>query len=111
MEKVEAARMVTGTNEQEGGQFVPVPSCRSHTYGERQFDRVNAATRSSDTTLPDPIVMAPHVAVCFPIAVFFILVARDETKHFSSMKGRGNKSVRRKFYLTAAMNYLCIFYR
>lgn len=67
---MEASRTLTGTNEQEGGQFMPVPSCRSHTYVERQFDRVNAATRSSDTTLPDPIEMAPHVAVCFQIAVF-----------------------------------------
>ncbi len=71
MEKVEAARTVTGTNEQEGGQFVPVPSCRSYTYGERQFDRLNqTATRSSDTTLPDPTEMAPHVAACFQIAMF-----------------------------------------
>lgn len=70
MEKVEAAGTVTGSNEQEGGQFVPVPSCLSHTYGERQFDRLNAATRSSDTTLLDPIEMASHVAAYLQIATF-----------------------------------------
>ncbi len=71
MEKVEAVMMVTGTNEQERGQFAPVPSCCSHTYGERQFNRLNAATRSSDTTLPDLIEIATHVSACFQIAMFF----------------------------------------
>lgn len=51
-----------------------------------------------DTTLPDLIETAPHVAVCFQIAVFLFLVARDETKLFSPTKGRGNKRARHIFY-------------
>jgi len=72
MEKVKASRMVTGTNEQEGGQFVPVPSCRSHTHthGELQFDRLNAyipVTLWHNTSRPDW-----NYSTCFQIAVFLV---------------------------------------